>query len=74
MEDRDLDHVGEYHRRLIAVSQQEHILRDTRPAHPGIRDYILLQAGEQLISLGQRLRSASVYEFEPASELSEDCA
>lgn len=74
MDDRDLIYVKEYHRRLIAASMQEHILREARPARPGLRDYVLLHTGAYLISLGQRLRSASIYEFEQPAELTQEIA
>jgi hypothetical protein len=74
MDDRDLVYVNEYHRRLIAASMQERILRDARPARPGLRDYVLLHMGGYLISLGQRLRSASIYELEQPAELAQEGA
>jgi hypothetical protein len=72
MEERDLYYVSEYHRQLIATSTLARALREAKPVRPGIRDYILLRVGSYLISLGQRLRSASTYE-KPV-ELAQDCA
>ena len=74
MEDRDFFLSNEYHRHLIAITHQEHILREARPARPGIKDAVLLRSGEYLISLGQRLRAASIYGFEQSMDLNEDCA
>jgi hypothetical protein len=74
MDDRDLFYVGEYHRRLIAISQQEQNLRQAKPARPGVRDYVLLHLGIYLINVGQRLRSASAYTYEKPVDLVQECA
>jgi hypothetical protein len=74
MQDRDFVFVNEHHRRLIEISRLEHTLREARSDRPTLKDYILLHSGEYLISLGQRLRSASIYKYEPPSDLTQECA
>ena len=74
MDDRDFFYVGEYHQRLIAISQQERNLRQANPARPGVRDYVLLHLGSYLINVGQRLRSASTYTHENPVDMVQECA
>lgn len=57
MDDRDLVHVKEYHRRLMDISKQENLLRQGKTASHGSGSFGLTRMVRHFLSLGKRIYS-----------------
>jgi hypothetical protein len=71
VKDFDLFLAQEHHRRLMEIAHRQGLLDSLPPARPTLRNYALLRMGNVLVSLGQKLRSASL--ITPPTDLSQDC-
>ncbi len=73
MIDRDLFLAQQYQREMLEKANQARLIRTYKNgSQPNLWDYALLRAGDALITLGQKLRSASDYNNLP--DLSKECA
>lgn len=72
MQDRELQYVQEYHRRLIENAHMERQLKSLRSARPTWSDHLLLQLGDSLIALGERLKDGRP--CPQTNDLSQECA
>ena len=73
MQERDLYLAQQYQREMLQIAEQAQRIRESkRSSRPNLWDYALLRAGDALISLGERIRSASDY-TKPV-EMTEECA
>jgi hypothetical protein len=73
MQERDLYLAQQYQREMLNIAEQAHWIRESKgSSRPNLWDYALLRAGDALISLGSKMRSASDY-TKPV-ELNEECA
>ncbi len=73
MNDRDLFLAQQYQRELLEKANQARLIRASRNgSQPNLWDYALLRAGDALISLGEKIRSAS--DYQKLSDLSKECA
>jgi hypothetical protein len=73
MQERDLYLAQQYQREMLQVAEQVRRIRESRgSSRPNLWDYALLHAGDALISLGEKIRSAS--DYTKSVELTEECA
>ena len=73
MQERDLFLAKQHQREMLHVAEQVQRVRASKgSSRPDLWDYTLLRAGDALISLGNKIRSASDY-TKPV-DLTEECA
>jgi len=69
MNERDHSFAHEYHSRLIEATRTE---RQIKVARPKWSDQFLLQLGNSMIALGQKLRDSSA--IAQTADLTQECA
>jgi hypothetical protein len=73
MQERDLYLAQQYQREILYIAERAHWIRESKgSSRPNLWDYTLLRAGNALIYLGEKMRSASDY-TKPV-DLAEECA
>ncbi len=73
MKERDLFLAQLYQREMLEKANQARLIRASRNgSQPNLWGYALLRAGDALISLGEKMRSAS--DYKNVSDLSKECA
>ena len=78
MKDQELYYVQEYQQRLIEATRIQRMIRASRPVRLSWSDTFLLQFGESLIAVNQRMKNlSSAAQTIPSTQrtdLSQECA
>lgn len=78
MKDQELSNVHEYQQRLIEATRLQRTIRESRPVRPSWSDTFLMQFGESLIAVGQRMKNlssaAQTMSATQRTEISQECA